>query len=165
MITFCTFWISFCTFWFNFWDFNIFMRSCWVSIRNLLISSFSISCFCKLVIICCKVFIFLFSMCCLVKTSSKYSEKESILSHSTESSWSMKLSNEFSLGLILTIHTLREFSKTGRLLGTLGISIWHSGQLVGHWVNFIWVILLWRLTAAYLRQWQSQRFVLFVWRI
>ena len=56
------FWISYFTFWFIFWDFNISMGAVWVYIRGLIILSFTISCFCKLIMFSCKVFVFLFSM-------------------------------------------------------------------------------------------------------
>ena len=99
-----------------------------VSIKDLIISSFSSSCFCRLFIFSCKIFIFLFPMCCLlVRTFCRPSDNESILSRGTESSWSVKVFNEFGLWAIWTIHSLCEFSKTGRLLETWGVSIWHCG--------------------------------------
>ena len=118
-----------------FWDYNISIRSVWVIIRDL-IMSFSISCFVInyiVIIIFCKVFMFLLSMCCLlVRTSYRYSEKESILSHSTENSWSMKAFNEFSLRSNWTIHSFREFSKTGWPLGLKE----RQCEIMAEWVVF-----------------------------
>ena len=56
------FWISYFTFWFIFWSFNVSMGPVWVYIRGLIILSFTISCFCKLIMFSCKVYVFLFSM-------------------------------------------------------------------------------------------------------
>ena len=69
-------------------------------------------------------------MCCLlVKTSCRYSEKESILSRSTENSGSVKVFNEFSLWSNWTMHSLREFSNRAAVR-TKGVSI------VAEWVVF-----------------------------
>ena len=76
----------------------------------------------------------------------------------------MKLFNKFSLRSIWSIHSLWEFSKTGRLLGPWGVSIWDCGGVGSSMGKFDLAILLWRLTAAHFWQRLSQWFVLFVFK-